>query len=339
MKLAIVFVGALVGGAFAWLSLSQVDWGVVQTAVGRSNIVIALLGVPLILAAYWIRLFRWQLMLKAIGSDRGVWDLFAPFFGSFALNNILPLRAGDVARAAFFKDEIGASASSSTASLLVERLLDLHTLIFFALSLMLIAPTYFDQNQSYVLTISVFVMVLVVGCLTTVMLVPRQIARLMLLLQNAMLFRLLPKVLWKFALKVLLAVSKIAKRTSIAKLMLLSFFAWCLEGGVILASILALDLPGAFSAAGWGLVVGNLGTILPGTPGHFGTFHFLCAQMISVSGAPFSEALLAATFAHLVIWGTISAIGLSSLLMLGLTNSSLKPQWVRLSLKSREKVD
>ena len=96
-------------------------------------------------------------------------------------------------------------------------------------------------------------------------------------------------------------------------MILMSLGAWVLEGSVIFLSVQALDLTARPGSAWLGLVAGNLGTLLPGTPGHFGTFHYLCANALSLGGPTFSESLLATTIGHLTIWSVISITGLIAL--------------------------
>src|SRR5262245_62091490 len=54
----------------------------------------------LVLLGYSVRACRWQLVLRGAGLTATYRQSAAIFFSAFALNNVLPLRAGDVYRCA-----------------------------------------------------------------------------------------------------------------------------------------------------------------------------------------------------------------------------------------------
>ena len=55
-------------------------------------------SVGLVIAGYAVRAWRWQLMLRGAGVNATYRQAAPIFFASFALNNVLPLRAGDLYR-------------------------------------------------------------------------------------------------------------------------------------------------------------------------------------------------------------------------------------------------
>ena len=85
-------------------------------------------SVALVLAGYSLRAWRWRLMLEGTGVEVTYGTAASIFFAAFALNNVLPLRAGDIYRcvaASRFQD---GTIAKSLATLLAERLLDLAAL-------------------------------------------------------------------------------------------------------------------------------------------------------------------------------------------------------------------
>src|SRR5262245_52187565 len=64
-------------------------------AIGPATLAVC---VALVLAAYSARAWRWQIMLNGAGIDASYRRVAPIFFAGFALNNVLPLRAGDVYR-------------------------------------------------------------------------------------------------------------------------------------------------------------------------------------------------------------------------------------------------
>ena len=256
-------------------------------------------------------------MLAAIGSTASRRDLAAPFLGSFALNNVLPLRLGDMARAAAFRQKIGVSVSGGLASLLVERVYDLYALLLVGL----IALVSLSQGtlawDPAIMNSAVFSLGIVVGLLSVVLLLPRRFAMLACWLRGTPLGKIIPCIFWRFGIRTLIQISQIVRRAGTFSLMALSVVAWVLEGLVVFFSAKALMLAAQVGGSWLALVAANLGTLIPGTPGHFGTYHFIGARTLSLSGPDFSEALPVITLAHFIIWAGITAAGFLALALQG----------------------
>src|SRR3569623_1182095 len=86
-------------------------------------------GIASLSVGYALRIFRWSILLQASGAVTPWRSCSAPFLGSIALNNVLPLRIGDVVRALVFPAALGISRTTATSRLIIERLIDLLTLL------------------------------------------------------------------------------------------------------------------------------------------------------------------------------------------------------------------
>ena len=93
----------LVGAGITLLCLvvfvRQVNISDVFGALAHFHWIYLVFGVWSLAAGYALRIVRWSMMLKAAGADASFGNCAAPFLGSIALNNVLPLRLGDVVRA------------------------------------------------------------------------------------------------------------------------------------------------------------------------------------------------------------------------------------------------
>ena len=128
MRLTRISLGLVVAVLFAVLVVRNVDLAeVVQTAKRLPFFVLAA-SLALVVAGYSMRAWRWQIMLGGTGVEASYQQASSVFFAAFALNNLLPLRAGDVYRCiAAARFEKGAIAQS-LATILTERMLDLAAL-------------------------------------------------------------------------------------------------------------------------------------------------------------------------------------------------------------------
>ncbi len=253
-------------------------------------------------------------------------QIAAPFFGGFALNNVLPFRMGDVARAAAFTKRLEVSASGATASLLVERVFDLYALLLLGFAAVLaLSQTVADFPLASSMT-AIAGLGALLSVLTAVLTVPKALGRLVLRMMKLPFGRLVPQGLTRFGLRTLIHISHIVRRQGSLRLIGLSVLAWTIEGGVIYSAVQALGLTSALAGPWLAIVSGNLGTLLPGTPGHFGTYHYLAAHALRLAGPDFSAGFLAITLAHFIIWSSTTVAGFALLLSVGRLSSLFKPR-------------
>ena len=122
------------------LFLRQVNLGEVAREIRRASPIDLLLAIVTNLVVYVFRALRWQAMLEPIGHAR-----FVPAFRTtvigFAANTLLPARAGEFLRPYLLARQEGLRATSTFATIVLERVLDLLTVLFlFALFVFVFDP-------------------------------------------------------------------------------------------------------------------------------------------------------------------------------------------------------
>lgn len=134
LGLTVVLVGVFLRNA----DLHRV-WAVMRTA--HPALVAA--GVVCVFLSYVLRAVRWQVMLAPLGPTRFSVALRATIIG-FAASFILPARAGEVLRPWLLARREGFDASAAFATIIVERMLDLVTV----LTLLAVFLLAFDPGMS-----------------------------------------------------------------------------------------------------------------------------------------------------------------------------------------------
>jgi len=86
------------------------------------------LSILTLITAYFLRIKRWQSLLKGQLSTPALEKITPPYFISFALNNLLPLRAGDIYRSCSLL-KLNASIPLVASTIIVERVFDLIILL------------------------------------------------------------------------------------------------------------------------------------------------------------------------------------------------------------------
>lgn len=120
-----------------WLFLRNVDLGELRAALGRAHAGYIVLAVLVTGQTYVIRARRWQSLLAPVGPTHFRTALRTTVIG-FAVNFLLP-RVGEVVRPYLLARREGLPASATFATIIIERLLDLVTvLLLFAASLPLL---------------------------------------------------------------------------------------------------------------------------------------------------------------------------------------------------------
>ena len=136
---------AITGGCL-WLAMRGVPLDDVMAAMERADLTILLvLSIPSYIAAVWVRALRWRYLTESIAPmPRST--LFRAMAIGFMVNNLLPLRIGEIARSWYLARETGTSATSVLGSVAVERVIDVIVLLVLAMIGLLVAGSESDEG-------------------------------------------------------------------------------------------------------------------------------------------------------------------------------------------------
>jgi glycosyltransferase 2 family protein len=264
-----------------------------------------LIALVFLAAGYCVRIVRWRTMLYMAHINVGYLNVSSAFMKSIALNNLLPLRAGDIYRLVSLPDR-SIKKTDVAITLILERLLDLLALgvIFFTVS-MFVSFEFFDiemKNLLYLLLLPVLIVILL----------PLLISPLEKLVQKV--FTQLEegsikaKITSKL-LEVLHTGLRLYTSINLIKLIFLSLLCWILEGGTYLFVAYSLDLDFTVYSALAVLCVGTFSTLIPSSPGYFGTFHVAVTLFLISINVSETQAGAYAVLVHLLLWGGTTLVG------------------------------
>ena len=111
-----------------WLSMKDVDFHKMLGAVARAQFVWLIPAMLFTLLGYLVRSYRWKFLLLSI-KDIPVRDLFSSTIVGFFANVVLPARLGEIIRPFLLGRRQGISKTASFATIVVERVFDLSTLM------------------------------------------------------------------------------------------------------------------------------------------------------------------------------------------------------------------
>lgn len=295
----------LLGGGITLLCLfvffRQVNFSDVLDALTNFQWGYLVLGVTSLAIGYALRIIRWSMMLRATGACTTFGNCSAPFLGSIALNNVLPLRLGDVVRALVFPKSMGITKTTATSSLIVERLIDLMTLLaslaigLFAIQAIAIPE---ELKTSAVSLAAIGGVVLAMGFLFS-----GSLARLFAKLAetakdtNSGLSRL-----YKMVAGLLHGFDTMSRPRLLFAMLAVSMLVWVGEAGLFYFVLLGTGVDGSPLVALLVMAVATLSTLVPSSPGYVGPFHLAAFTAISLVGGTASQAGSYAVIVHLALW-------------------------------------
>lgn len=307
--------GLVVAAFFVILLSRRVDWSEVRRVLAAARwtpLLLALLALSADMAA---RIARWWLMLRAAEPGLPLASCVRPFLGSLALNNTVPLRAGDVVRVFGFRQTLRAPTAHVVGTLVLERMLDL--LVLVAILFIGVLGTSGIFPRPFVL-LAGGAGLAAVATLLAMTLLPEAITRLMQTVVRKLFSgrKWLPRATGAVAqLTASLALLRSPARA--ARLLGLSLLAWTLEGAVFACVAMSLQIPVPWAAPWLSLGAATLATLLPSSPGYVGTFDYFATLGLTAYGAPPSAATAFALLTHLVLWLPVTVVGLIAVFLRG----------------------
>jgi uncharacterized protein (TIRG00374 family) len=135
MVVSLVFIG---------LFVRSTDFGEVKTAFEDANPWIALAALPIYFAGLWVRTIRWQYLLRPVKRVTTL-RLYPVVIIGLMANNLIPARAGELARAYVLGEREKISKTTSLGTIAVDRLFDGVTLI----PMMLIVAAFAGRDTTF----------------------------------------------------------------------------------------------------------------------------------------------------------------------------------------------
>ncbi len=304
-KLLQLLVGLAFATAFAWLMLRHLDTARVAQAMGAARPQALLAAAGLLCLGYLCRVLRWRAMLVRNNPQLKALDCAGPLLASFAANNVLPFRAGDVMRAFVFNDRLRTTSGVVMATLIVERLLDLLMVVL----LLAAALSVFPGATHTLLGVGLPALLLAAAIIVAVLHFPQLFSPVLYLLDA--LARRIPAAARVRAeiQRARDALQELAVGRTLWALLAWSLAAWLAEGCVYVLVAWSMADIVATQAAWLALPIGTLATLIPSTPGYVGTFDYFAAQAMQLGGnAPVAAAAFA-LLVHIILWLPPTVVG------------------------------
>ena len=246
----------------------------------------------------------------------------------YAVNNVLPARLGEFARAWMLREQSGFPFVQSLTVTFLERLLDGLVLLG------LLALTLFARPAQGWMPATLEVAGALLGLASAAVLLAVLAPGYVIGQASRVTNRLAPALHDRTVRAVSAMVSGVAylrRPLDALAIVALGVVVWLLEAGMYLCLLPAFGLAPSPWTALLAVSATNLGILLPSTPGFIGPFDFFCMQALISTGVPADTAFSYALLAHLAFFIPITVWGVGVLFAHGLSMD----RTVRLSRETR----
>ena len=311
-------VGLAVSVLLLWWTLHDLDLGEVAGHVGRARPLPFLVAVLLATVTFPLRTIRWRYLLQANGAMLPTIPLWHATAIGFMANNLLPARAGELARAYAARQLTGVRFTAAVGSVAVERVFD--GLILVGLLALGVAwggfsgaTTVGGASLARVTTLGVLVFISALLAGFWIVHWPGPALR----MAHAVIERLLPR---RWATRVFAVVEGLLEGLGALKsprrfalVILWSAVLWLCNAASFALGFVAmgLDLPPSAPLLLLGLIA--FGVAIPSSPGFFGPFEAITRATLALYGVEPVRAVSFAVAYHIAVFLPITILGLWSL--------------------------
>ena len=317
--------GLLIAAAFLWLAFGRVDWNGIAAVASEARPGPIILGLLALAAGFTVRIVRWWTMLRALEPDLPLRACVRPFLLSLAVNNTMPLRAGDIVRAVGFRETLRSPTMRVVGTLLIERVLDLAVLVtLFFVGLLAIPrgviPQAFVTTAALLGAGALFAVLVLVFAPTTLRSIVDRVAS-----SNALAHRSWTPRLREAAHHLFDTFSLVQSPMRALRLVSLSLLAWVLEGTMYACVAWSLHVGGSPIAPWFAAATGTLATLIPSSPGYVGTFDYFAILGLTAFGARRVVATAFAMIVHLMLWLPVTLVGAAFFIAPGSVRAAARP--------------
>ena len=305
-----VWLGLGVTALSLWLAFRGVSWGALGREIARANLWLLLgASLPAYVASVWLRAERWRVLARGVAEVPAGPAFRATAIG-FLVNNVLPLRIGELVRVWWLAREIRSPVPALLGTLLLERVID--AVFLLGLGVLVIDNPLWRGS----------LLALALGLLGATVALRRWPAPALRLLHRVAGWVLSPawaERLTGLAGAVARGLAALRGGGDFLRMSVMTVLIWGVAAVIPFCAAfeaLGIELGGPLAtvhAAVLVLVWVALAVALPAAPGFFGPYHAACRFALAPLGVPTELALALGTLAHAVFWVATNLIGLASL--------------------------
>ncbi|UCF05086.1 MAG: flippase-like domain-containing protein [bacterium] len=315
-------VGILISASFLYLAFRKVDLNELKATFQAADYVYVVPSMLLIMASVWFRTLRWRFLLKPVKTIP-LPSLFSSTMIGLMANNLLPARLGEFVRAYTVGVKERISKSSSLATIVVERIFDGFTLLFFLAVISVFRAREYPPwlRHSAYIALSFYICAAILLVLLKVRTEPA--LRILSALTTPLPGRIRDRIIHLLhsfieGLQVLHSTSDVLISA------ILSLLVWLPYAVTIHLLLGSFDIVLPVQISFLVLVAMGIGVMIPSAPGYIGTIQFVCVAVLSAFSVTRDEALSFSILYHVCTYIPVTAVGLIYLLIEGISFAEMR---------------
>jgi hypothetical protein len=304
-----IIIGCIISGIFMFLAVLGINFSEVIRSFRSANYLYAVPVLLIVLLVLFFRSYRWGIILEP-RIKYPQWPLFIITAIGFMTISILPARLGEFTRPFLVKQKSGIRISSTMATIVVERVFDLLTLMVVLGMVILTIPL---PPEIFKAGLIILIIVLAIFVLLLLLVGKKELS---LKILNVIIDKL-PERVGGFIKNQLHAfIEGLEILPDVKKTLYVAFLSAIIWGLLALSCYLMffafgfkLSLINAFALT----VIIAIGVMLPAAPGFVGNYHYACVLGLKFFGVNEAEALSYAIALHFLQLIPVIGIGLGLL--------------------------
>jgi uncharacterized protein (TIRG00374 family) len=295
-----LWIGLVLSALFLYLAFRKVDFGQMWNALRRANYWYLPPAILILFFSHYLRALRWRYLLDPI-RRLDTSSLFSSLIIGYGANTVTPAHLGEFLRAYALSKKRQISMGSTFATIVIERIIDVFTLLLLMCLVIFIHPF-----PEWVVKSGYIMFAGTLGLLLLLIFLKRSDSKRETLLR--ILYKPLPK---RYEARIkgmserfLSGIVPLKRWHDYVIMTILSAAIWACYGLCFYFGLEAFDFINTYHLAWYAslvlLVITTISVVVPSSPGYVGTFHFLCQISLAMFGVPASPALSFAVALHAV---------------------------------------
>jgi len=282
--------GFVVSALLLFFSLKGVQGKEIWLTLQKADTMLLLVPLAFIFSAVTICSFRWS---RIAGNGTRVRETFVSLLIGLFVNNVLPVRIGELARGYVLSKKKGLSFAYAFSTVLLDRFFDLTGLLL--LTFLFFPSQSLPPHVSQAIRLLVGLLIVCVGLF--IVLSQERIANRI----SSRLVRLETSFLKRFAQRILEIqenLKRIGSPLTILFLIALSFCTWLSMAVALYFVTRTLGVHVPFASIPFVCALLNMGLTIPSSPGYVGVYHYLLVYLLSIFGVPKAEGFTVSLLYH-----------------------------------------
>ena len=293
-----LWIGLFISALFLYLAFRKVDFGQMLEALRKANYWYLLPAILILFLSHFLRALRWRYLLDPI-KRLDIGSLFSSLIIGYGANTITPAHLGEVLRAYVLGKTREISMGSTLATIVMERIIDVFSLLVLMFLAILIHPfPDWVVKSGYIMfaaTLALFLFLIFFKKLGS--------------RTESLLRVILKPVPERIGYKIEGGIEKffsgilpLKRWHDYVTVVILSAAIWACYALAFHFGLQAFDLTKTFHLPWYTsfvlLVITTISIVVPSSPGYVGPYHYLCQVSLAMFGVPASPALSYAVVFH-----------------------------------------